>query len=238
MSPPGRPNGEYRSAQREGTPARWCGAGLALVVALLVTACATRAPAPVSERTPLSSYVGPPPPPLPPVAAPREAAPVPPPTYTVKRGDTLAQIALDLGLDYRDLAAWNNIDNPNVIRVGQVLVVAAPGQTTGTPPAGSAVTTPLAAAAPIAPRSADSPPVIAAPVLPSGKGNTATLKTEPKALKLPYSEQALAQLQAPAASAPAAASVPPPVPPSASPPAAPVAPAADIAAFMITVAAS
>ena len=202
---------------------------VALVVALLVGACATRAPAPVSERTPLSTYVGPPPPPLPPVAAPREPAP-PPPTYTVKRGDTLAQIALDLGLDYRDLATWNNIDNPNVIRVGQVLVVAAPGQATGAPPvAGSAVTTPLAAAAPIAPRSTDTPPVSAAPVLPSGKGNTATLKTEPKALKLPYSEQALAQLQAPAASAPAAPAIPPPVPPSVAPPvapsAAPVAPA-------------
>ena len=39
--------------------------------------------------------------------------------YTVKRGDTLYQIALDHGLDYRELAAWNNIENVNVIRVGQ-----------------------------------------------------------------------------------------------------------------------
>ena len=31
----------------------------------------------------------------------------PGPTYTVKRGDTLYQIALDNGLDYRELAAWN-----------------------------------------------------------------------------------------------------------------------------------
>ena len=203
----------------------WRGTSLALVVVVLMAACATRTPAPVSERTPLSTYVGPPPPPLAPIAAPRENAPAPPPTYTVKRGDTLAQIALDLGLDYRDLATWNNIDNPNVIRVGQVLVVAAPGQTTGTPPAASAVTTPLAAAAPIAPRSADTSPASSAPVLPSGKGNTATLKTEPKALKLPYSEQALAQLQAPAASASAAPAIPPPVPPSVAPQAAPVAPA-------------
>ncbi len=199
---------------------------VALVVALLVTACATRTPAPVSERTPLTTYVGPPPPPLPPVAAPRETPPAPPPTYTVKRGDTLAQIALELGLDYRELATWNNIDNPNVIRVGQVLVVAAPGQATGVSPSGSAVTTPLAAAAPIAPKGADTPPVSTAPVLPSGRGNTATLKTEPKALKLPYSEQALAQLQAPAPSAPAASAIPPPVPPSIAPPVAPpVAPA-------------
>ena len=39
----------------------------------------------------------------------------------MKRGDTLHQIALDYGLDYRELAAWNNIENANLIRVGQVL---------------------------------------------------------------------------------------------------------------------
>ena len=196
---------------------------LALVLTLLVAACASRAPAPVSERTPLTSYIGPPPPPLAPAAPPRERVPTPPPTYTVKRGDTLAQIALDNGLDYRDLATWNNLENPNVIRVGQVLVIAAPGTSTGSPPAaGSAVTTPLAAAPPIAPRSADAAPATAAPVLPSGRGNTAILKTEPKALKLPYSEQALAQLHAPATAASAAPAIPPPVPPSV---AAPVAPA-------------
>ena len=61
----------------------------------------------------------------------RAAAPEPdwrPQTYTVKRGDTLHQIALDYGLDYRELAAWNNIENPNLIRVGQVLRLAAPGE--------------------------------------------------------------------------------------------------------------
>ena len=65
-----------------------------------------------------------------PAATPREREAAPPPTYTVKRGDTLAQIALDNGLDYRELAAWNGIENPNVIRVGQVLVLAAPGTST------------------------------------------------------------------------------------------------------------
>ena len=50
-----------------------------------------------------------------------------PQTYTVKRGDTLYQIALDHGLDYRELAAWNNLENVNLIRVGQVLRLAAPG---------------------------------------------------------------------------------------------------------------
>ena len=221
-----------RSAQRETTPVTRRGGSfaLALIATLLVAACASRAPAPVSERTPLTStYIGPPPPPLAPAETPRERESAPPPTYTVKRGDTLAQIALDNGLDYRDLATWNNIENPNVIRVGQVLVIAAPGQSSAAPAsAGSAMTTPLAATPPIAPRSADTAPTMPAAVVPSGRGNSATLKTEPKALKLPYSEQALAHLQAPAPAAPAAATIPPPVPPSVATPSAPVAPAAPV----------
>ena len=47
----------------------------------------------------------------------------------MKRGDTLYEIALDHGLDYRELAAWNDIENVNLIRVGQMLRLAAPGET-------------------------------------------------------------------------------------------------------------
>lgn len=46
--------------------------------------------------------------------------------YTVKPGDTLARIALDSGQNWRDIARWNNIDNPNVIEVGQILRVMPP----------------------------------------------------------------------------------------------------------------
>lgn len=42
-------------------------------------------------------------------------------TYTVKSGDTLGEIAADFGVNYLDLAKWNNISNPNIISVGQVL---------------------------------------------------------------------------------------------------------------------
>ena len=42
-------------------------------------------------------------------------------TYTVKSGDTLSDIANDFGINYLDLANWNNISNPNLISVGQVL---------------------------------------------------------------------------------------------------------------------
>ncbi len=42
-------------------------------------------------------------------------------TYTVREGDTLFSIAWRNNLDYRDLAAWNNIDDPSRIRAGQRL---------------------------------------------------------------------------------------------------------------------
>lgn len=43
--------------------------------------------------------------------------------YTVKPGDTLVRIGLDHGQNWRDIARWNQIDNPNLIEVGQVLRV-------------------------------------------------------------------------------------------------------------------
>ncbi len=47
--------------------------------------------------------------------------------YTVRPGDTLIRVGLDSGQNWRDIARWNNIDNPNLLEVGQVLRVAAPG---------------------------------------------------------------------------------------------------------------
>jgi lipoprotein NlpD len=47
--------------------------------------------------------------------------------YTVQRGDTLTRIGLDNGQGARDLARWNNLSNPDVIEVGQVLRVSPPG---------------------------------------------------------------------------------------------------------------
>src|SRR5450830_284883 len=46
--------------------------------------------------------------------------------YTVKKGDTLYRIALESGQSYRDIVAWNNLTNPNDIKVDQVLRVAPP----------------------------------------------------------------------------------------------------------------
>ena len=47
-------------------------------------------------------------------------------TYTVQKGDTLFAIAFANGIDYRDLAAWNELPSPDVIRVGQVLRLTPP----------------------------------------------------------------------------------------------------------------
>jgi len=46
--------------------------------------------------------------------------------YTVKPGDTIYHISLDNGQNWKDLARWNNLDNPNIIDVGKVLRVVPP----------------------------------------------------------------------------------------------------------------
>src|SRR5258708_38313988 len=88
------------------------------VLACAVAGCAGPYRAPVVERN---------------VARPSAAKPAPlpaeqrPESYTVKRGDTLYSIALDNGLDYRELAAWNNITDPAAIKAGLVLRLPPPG---------------------------------------------------------------------------------------------------------------
>jgi lipoprotein NlpD len=165
--------------------------GLAIVGVMLVLAgCAARRPAPVMERT------SPPPVVEAPVAAPEPPVEKPVPTHTVKRGETLASIALQYGLDYRELAAWNNIVNPNRLEVGRVLVIAAPP---GAAPVISApVTTPLVTAG---------PPIESRPL-----ANTPNLKVEPRASKVPFSDRAMAQMNAAESGAsPLNAEAPPPV---------------------------
>jgi len=47
--------------------------------------------------------------------------------YAVKPGDTLIRIGLESGQNWKDLVKWNNLENPNVIEVGQVVRVVPPG---------------------------------------------------------------------------------------------------------------
>lgn len=92
---------------------------LIALVALGLTACSTpprTKPATITDRST-------------PVASAPTQEPVPPGFYRVKRGDTLIRIALDNGQSYRDIAAWNNITDPNLIEVDQVLRVKPPPST-------------------------------------------------------------------------------------------------------------
>lgn len=53
-------------------------------------------------------------------------APVTGKTYVVQSGDTVFGIAFRAGLNFRDLAAWNGIEEPYTIRVGQTLRLTPP----------------------------------------------------------------------------------------------------------------
>jgi lipoprotein NlpD len=162
----------------------------------LIAGCETPYRAPVVERTVTRSA--------------KPAAPAPeqkPETYTVKRGDTLYSIALDNGLDYRDLAARNNISDPSVLKPGMVLRLRQPAPQpearSAVQPEASVQVQPIAAAGAVearslggdaraaaeAPRGAVEPRATAEAQRAAGD-----LKSGPKAIKLPYSEENLALL--------------------------------------------
>ena len=98
--------------------------------------------------------------------------------YTVQPGDTLRRIALQYGTTWQTLAQWNNLGDPNVIEVGQVLRVAPPQGATqvagATAPAASAPSLPAGSTAqsfavtPLAPVTpVTAPPPAPAPVKPT-----------------------------------------------------------------------
>ena len=160
-----------------------------LFAAALIAGCSsTGTRAPVDDRRPA------------PVAQPNlpmlQPTPVPgaasasasarPGFYAVKRGDTLYSIALEQGVDYRELAQWNRLDDPSKLRVGQELRVTSPEdrsavQIGSTRVPGEIESRPLGSS-----QAGSSPP-------PQAAQQTGTL-TSPKALRLPYSEQNLASL--------------------------------------------
>lgn len=146
---------------------------------LALAACATSQPAPVIERAPAVRKTEPASP-----AAKKSAAPEKdwrPSSYTVKKGDTLYGIGMEFGYDYKEIAQWNQLAPPYVIRVGQQLRLSEPppAATPAEATADTVVTTPLKMdEAPVA-KPLDGTPVAKAldeiPVF-----------TEPKALKTPY----------------------------------------------------
>jgi lipoprotein NlpD len=85
----------------------------------------------------------------------------------VKPGDTLIRIGLETGQNWKDLVKWNNLDNPNVVEVGQVLRVVAPGTETG------------AAVRPVAASRVDTRPLDAKPAPVGASGTNAGGATAP-----------------------------------------------------------
>jgi len=126
--------------------------------------------------------------------------------YTVKPGDTLLRIALDHGQNWRDVARWNGLDNPNLVEVGRVLRVLPP----------------VAGAAPASVPAAEPATTTARAVASAGRVESRPLDSKPASAPM----AAPAPAPAPAA-APVAVPTPTPTPPpAAAPVTAPSAPAA------------
>jgi len=128
----------------EGAPA------IGVIAALLLASCASSPPAPVVNlSTTVESSTSE-------AATTRKAASAGA-TYRVVRGDTLYAIAFRNGVDFRELAAWNGIESPYRIYVGQELRL---GPATSEQPNSH-----VATVAPVAPARAPASP---AAVTPSG----------------------------------------------------------------------
>ena len=186
---------------------------LIVAIAAFLGGCVASRPAPVTEGTPAKKQAAQarqaPAPKV--IAEPSPAQPQPKrDVYTVKPGDTLYGIALEHGLDYRDLASWNGIDNPSTLRPGQQLRVTAPAASAPAAPSG-VVAAPLKApsgaieAKPLGPTGSPPPsasvpsPAPSSPPAAAAAAPSGTIVAEPKGMRLPYSEQALAQLSRPEA---------------------------------------
>ncbi|MBL8484908.1 MAG: peptidoglycan DD-metalloendopeptidase family protein [Rhodocyclaceae bacterium] len=183
-----------------------------LLATAALAACAPAPPAPVVDRSPAAAAAAP--------AVPRAGY------HIVKKGDTLYSIAQEHGQDWRDVKAWNAIDNPNLLRIGQELRVESPD--------GAAVSKPVAAPAAIDVRPLG--PAAAAPAVDAARpaAGADNLKRAPKGGIKPYSEETLALARreeggdvAVAAAAPAAGAAASEAKPEARPPAKADAPAAD-----------
>lgn len=148
-----------------------------LVLCLLVTGCeSTPYRAPVVDSATVEAE-----------SAKPEVSVRRPDTYIIKKGDTLYSIALSHGIDQKSLAEWNDITDPGAIHVGQQLYLSSPSLL-AQPSLFPIRETTL-------PSRAVTTPVIVSPIGAKPQPNTDKLKTEPRAFKLPYSDQAVAQLK-------------------------------------------
>jgi lipoprotein NlpD len=158
-----------------------------LVSVLAACTTTTRRPAPVVERAPAARSTETARQP----EAPKSRHPDGRGYYVVKRGDTLYRIALEFGQSYHDLVAWNDLANPNDIRVDQVLRVLPPEP--GTAPSGPQTGT-VSSTSGVEVRPLTAPP--------TQTNNQPSNKTGPRGDKRPYSDATLAEMQKPEPTAP------------------------------------
>ena len=176
---------------------RRTGLWLVLCALFMVGCSSTRNKAPVEQRVavaPAGAATAPTPAPtpvMPPAELPGAENAGKPGYYTVKPGDTLRKVAEVSGQNWRDIARWNNLDNPNVVEVGQVLRVVPPViepeavAVRPVPGAGRVETKPLDA-------KPSAPPVASAPSAPAAAG-AATAATAATAPAAPAAGTALAR---------------------------------------------
>lgn len=118
--------------------------------------------------------------------------------YVVQKGDTLYSIALNHGVDFKKLADWNEITDPKTIRPGQRIKLSAPAKDSQ----------PALFALPGQPiETTIEPTVQPFSEVPQNSTKNAgeikkNIKTSPKALKLPFSEQNVARLKQPVSALP------------------------------------
>lgn len=196
-----------------------------MIIALFLAACASKQPAPVERRQPQTDD--------PPVlvngvpqsrsALPGSSTAVEPSNKTehvVQQGDTLYSIAMQNDLNPQDVAVWNRINDPSKIAVGQTIRLTPPGSETQTASATTVTTAPLQTV----PSVGVPPTTTTTTTQPTTVATTGSVKTSPKAIKEPYSEQRLAAMSSAAAQpttpATSAATAPPttavPTPPTTS----------------------
>ena len=158
---------------------------------VLLAACESNPPAPVIERTPQVSK--PKSPPTKPVADVKDWRPD---SHIVKKGETLFGIGLEYGLDYKEIAAANNIPAPYPIKIGQKIdlssfktktVAEAKNTEVKSTDDGVVITPMKTEPAVIGDKVANKPVADAKPILPAA----APVLSEPKAVREPYSLAAL-----------------------------------------------
>jgi lipoprotein NlpD len=144
---------------------------LALLSACVLAGCANKnRPAPVEDRSPNATKA-----PAKMIAGADNSGK--PGYYSVKSGDTLIRIGMDNGQSWRDIARWNNIENPNLIETGQVLLVTPPEETgVVVRPVSSTnvVTSPTPASAASAPATATNTAAVRPPASAASPPNSST----------------------------------------------------------------